>query len=769
MRVFDARRWLCSAAILSLGFSFSAAHAQTLPGEDQTEEDGQSASAPDQAVETTPARPLQTGAQLPADSTNTTDDIVVTATRRSTLLDETPMAISVVSADTLERDNIETITDLNGRLPSLLIGQSFGGSRIAIRGIGFNPIRPGDEGRVAYYTDGVYVARPSAQIGTLFDIERMEVLRGPQGTLYGRNATGGALLVSTRDPTDELTGYLNGTVGNYDLLRLEGAVGGPLLRDKVSARLAFQKVDRDGYWDNLITGNDVGDADTFSARGTVLIEPSPAFLLRVTADVHQEDDRNYVIHNLGPGFVPLPDGFSQAAGSPDVAQPFDPKNDVDSWGASATANWLLSETLTLTGIVGYRDLEADLLVHGSGHGGSYSNFKDDSEQYVAELQLTGEVDAFEWIVGGSWFNEDQQPQLRSAIIGQLFFPLAPNFLVQGTNSSANLLTDAYAVFGELVWNVTDKLSFTGGIRYSWETKQALNEFNSLDLFTPYPAPESTDNGFIPRPPRPGFPRDSEIEFDAWTPRFAVNYEFTPDLSAYATYVEGFKSGGFNYGTIQDPYQPETISNYEAGLRARLGRFLTVRGAVFHYDYQNLQQTVQIPELVGTFVLNTGDARIRGAELEFVARPVPAFQIDGNLGVLDTRFGSFVAVDPNRGVTENIEGNEIPQAPDYTLYLGAQYEHPVAGGLMTLRGDYRRLGETEFDIFNNAPLRQDAYDVIGANLTFERENWKAQLWGQNLGNTFAVNSQALQANALGGNVAGTLIPPRTYGLTVGYKF
>lgn len=769
MRVSKAHLRLSSAALFLLGYHTSAAYAQSVPGNepDQVEETADSTTAPNEAGVTTSAQAPETAEQRPADSTNTTGDIVVTATRRSTLLNKTPLSISVVSGESLERDNIETITDLNGRLPSLVIGQSFGGSRIAIRGVGFNPIRPGDEGRVAYYTDGVYVARPSAQIGTLFDIERMEVLRGPQGTLYGRNATGGALLITTRDPTKELSGYLNGTVGNYDLFRLEGAVSGPLVSDKLSARVAFQKVDRDGYWDNLQTGNDVGDADTFSARGTILLEPSSAFRLRVTADLHRENDRNYVIHSIRPGFVVDP--LSEAVGSRDVSQPFNPKNDVDSWGASATANWLLTDTLTLTGVVGYRDLETDLLVHGSGHRGSYSNFKDDSEQYVAELQLTGEVKALEWIVGGSWFYEDQQPQLRSAIIGRLFFPRAPNFLVQGTNSTANIRTDAYAVFGELVWHVTEKLSLTGGIRYSWETKKALDEYASLDLFTPYPAPGSTDNGFILRPPRAGFPRDSKVKFDAWTPRIAVNYEFTPNFSAYATYVEGFKSGGFNYGTIQDPYQPETISNYEAGIRARLGRFATVRGAVFNYDYQSLQQTVQLPTIVGTFVLNTGDARIRGAELEFVARPAPAFQIDGNFGVLDTRFGSFVAVDPNRGVTDDIEGNEVPQAPDYTLYLGAQYEIDVGGGLLTLRGDYRRTGPTEFDIFNNAPLRQGAYDVIGANLTFERENWKAQLWGQNLGNTYAVNSQALQANALGGGVAGSLIPPRTYGLTVGYKF
>lgn len=749
----------------------------------QSEQTGVQTSNP--RATATPPSSDQTSGQADAQNGQATanGDIVVTASRRNALLSEVPISISVVSADTLQRDQIQNITDLNGRLPSVVIGQQYGGARIAIRGVGFNPIRPGDEGRIAFYTDGAYIARPSAQIGTLFDVDRIEVLRGPQGTLYGRNATGGAVLLTTRDPTKEFSGYLDTTVGNYDSVQVAGAISGPIT-STLSARLAFETVNRDGYWFNQVTQHDVGGVSSQSIRATILWEPSPKFNLRISADRHSADDSNYVVHGVEPGLI-AGNPLQILYGSRDIASSYDPVNELETYGGTIRATFIPNEHLTLTATGGYRRVDSRVFVPGipGRITSAISEFRDDSDQYTADVVLSGDYGPVNFVLGASYFREDQTPFLRSAVRGRLFSPAAPDIITQGTYSQANLIADAYALFGEVTFDITSRLSVTGGLRYSWETKQALGEINVTDLFTPFPSAQpNTDFGFLPAcvngvttncvALRPGFPRNSTVDFDSLTPKVAVNYEFTPNISAYATYVEGFKSGGFNYGTIQAPYNPETIKNYEIGLRARVfDNRLTLRAAAFRYDYSALQQTVQIQSAVGTFVLNTGDARIQGIEAEFRARLTDNFQIDGNVSVLDSEFGAFTAVDPNTGQAVNIGGLQVPQAPEFAIYLGAEYGFDIGAGRLTLRGDWRRTGETQFDLFNKAFAAQEAYDVFGANATYAWGDgrWRAGAFIKNIGNQYATSFRNIQANSLGGGATGTLIAPRTFGLTLGYNF
>lgn len=710
-------------------------------------------------------------AQQPAD--NESSDIVVTALRRNVLLDQAPVAISVVSNEVLTRDNLNTVTTLSGRLPSLLIGSSFGGSRIAIRGVGFNPTRGGDEGRVAFYVDQVYVARPSAQLASLFDVDRIEVLRGPQGTLYGRNATGGALLISTRNPTFDPSGNIDITYGNYNHIQVDGAVSGPIT-DTLAARVAVQLVSHDGYTRNIQTGNDNGNQKTGAVRGTLLWKPAPEFSLRVSAEHYNADDRNYVANAISPGVAATTIPFLY--GVRDVSQPTDPINKLDTTGVSVNATYSPNDYLTATLIGGYREVTGVLMIDGAACAAfcARSQFRDNSKQYNAEFQLAGDGKVFDWIVGYTHFYETQLPSLRSAIVGSSFGNPAAPFPTQGTRSIANLIADSNAIFGEATINITSALSITGGIRYSWETKSALNEVSAIDLATPWPAAASTNYGFVDGPPRAGFPKNRSADFTAWTPKIAINYQFSDNFSAYATYVKGFKSGGYNYGTVQDPYNPEDISNYEAGVRAKLfDRALTLRSSVFRYEYSQLQQTVQLgAPTPGTFVLNTGDARIQGIELEFEAN-LGNFRIDGNGSILDTKFAPYLTIDPNRPALGNIDigGNPVPQAPKNSFYLGAEYNFDLPKGTLTVRGDWRHTGTTNFDIYANAPMIQDPYEVFGANLTYQTtdKHWRLIAFIRNIGDTYAASQRSLQSNAIGGAVTGVLIPPRTFGVTAGYSF
>lgn len=748
-----------SVAALAIGITASVAHAQeTLP---DTQEPPAVA-----AVE----EPVSEAADAPE------GEIVVTANRRSMLLSETPAALSVVSGETLRQAGVADISDLTGRLPNVTIGTAFGSARIAIRGIGFNPVRPGDEGRVAYYVDQIYTARPEAQLGSLFDVDRIEVLRGPQGTLYGRNATGGAVLVITRDPTTTPSGYLNATIGNYDLRQFSGALSGPI-SDTLSARVAFETVDRSGYNFNASTGNRINDRNTQAIRATLLWRPSSQFSLRVSADAFREDSSSGQWVALRPSGLLPPTAPTTPIiyGGRTVSIPRDPILETDTYGVSAIATYAPSDYLTLTVVGGARHLTSLNAIEGANcllNDCARSYSQNDADQYNLEVQLAGEGERFDWIVGGTYFRENQSPIFRSAINGRFFGNPAAPFLTQGTRSSADLTTDAKSVFADGTFEIVDSLFLTVGVRYSWETKQALNNFSSLDRSTPWPNPNSPDFGFVLSPPSAGFPRDEEVNFDAWTPRFAVRYEVTRDFNIYANFTQGFKSGGFNYGTNQAPYLPETIDSYELGFS--LGAFqrqLTLRGAVFRYEYQGLQQTVLQLTTPGTFVLNTGDARIQGVELEFVARPTRAFQIDGNFAILDSRFGTYLTRDPNTMVTLDIEGNRVPQAPSYTMSIGAQYEFETDIGDLTLRANYRRQGKTYFEIFNQETAAQTAYGVFDLNLGWDSRDghWNGSLFARNIGNTFAANQSIILSNSLQAVVAGALIPPRTYGVQVGYRF
>ena len=721
----------------------------------------------------------------PNDSNLDEEEIIVTAQKRATNLQETAAAISVADGEDLREQQVTSIEGLAQTLPSVNFGQTTGNARIAIRGIGFDNTTVGNEGRVAYHVDGVYVARPAATLAGFYDIERVEVLRGPQGALYGRNATGGAINVISRAPGDRMNGYFDATYGNYDLKKLEGAFGGPV-SDILSARFSFQAIDRDGYGKNLTNGRDVDDQSTIAVRGQLRFEPSDTFDLTLSADYFHQDDHAYSFHYLGRGSLtdlsstpPLPGqqltgiraGGVVPANFRDSTSDSGPDNRRTFWGLAANARFDMgwAELFSVTGYRGSKfQVLSDLDVT-SARLTVYDQFED-ADQFSQELRLAGEYSRGDWMIGGYYFDE--------SLFGGTRIPLDPvvlsraptlpplSFLRQGYYGVGQLDTKAYALFGSARFELTDQFAVRLGVRYSDETKN-IDEVLKFDFATPFPP-------FVPQfpPTPPGVRRQLETSSSSFTPSATIEYKANDDLFLYATYAKGFKSGGFNLGVIQPPFAPEKITDYEAGIRADwLNGRLRTNISAFYYDYTNLQVT----KIAGTVVTieNAANAVVRGIEAEIVVRPISRLRLDAAISLLDSEYRNYSTTDPARpalGVIE-ISGNDLSQAPNYTINVNASYTLPTDVGDFTLRGEGRWVDRVYFTQFNLDHVSQPAYSLFNAFLSWQSgtSGLRATAFIRNIGNEDIVSAGFIGSSLVGSPLLGSFEPPRTYGLTLGWTF
>ena len=712
------------------------------------------------------------------------EEIIVTAEKRATSLQSTAKSISALSGDNLELLQVSEIGGLALSVPNVNFGQTTGNARIAIRGIGFDNISLGNEGRVAFHVDDLYVSRPAAALANFHDLERIEVLRGPQGFLYGRNATAGAINVITRKPGEDFNGHVNLTVGNYGLVRAQGAVGGPL-SETVAARAAFQVVERDGYGANLTTGTEVDDESTRAIRGVVTYRPDGNVELTLRADIMEQDDRAYSLRYLGNGS--LPDASAGWPGLPvkgtlvggtlpddprDSTADSGPDNERDFIGVSADLQWALGN-YDLRFISGYRSTEFATttdLDNTSAALSIYYQFSD-SEHHSQELRLSREGDFGDWMIGGYRFSEDVTAATRVALDPFVFPPFGlpgPTRLVRGFAGIGALETRSWALFGHLRWRLSEAFSVRVGARYSDE-KKSINDLNQIDFFTPWP-PFGPD--FPPTPP--GGQQYQSTTWDAFTPSVTLEYQAGDDLFVYLDYSQGFKSGGYNVGNLQPAFDPEEIDQYEIGVRADwLQGRLRTNASLFLYDYTELQVS-KVNGVVVT-VENAADANIYGAELELVALPTANLRLEASVGLLDTEFKDYTSQDPARpaaffGVFD-LAGNELTQAPDYTVNLAAEYLFPLGAGDLAFRFDARFVGDVWLNVYNLDHMSQSSYEWFDASLRYMNRSGK---WGwgahvNNIGNEDVINAAFVASALVGAPIAGSLAPPRTYGFSVNFEF
>ncbi|NHO65808.1 TonB-dependent receptor [Aestuariicella hydrocarbonica] len=691
------------------------------------------------------------------------EEVKVTAQKREQSLQDAALSVTSMSGENLSEERITSVLDLQSQAPSLQISTVQGTARVYIRGIGLTNFSAGGEPSVAFHVDGAVVSRPAAQIGGFYDLERIEVLRGPQGSLYGRNATGGSLNVITRRPTEEFEGYVNLSSGNYNLMELEGAISGSLIEEQLLARLAVKTADRDGFGKNNVSGKDIDDENNQSYRLGLSYIGSDRFDAFFSINHYESDDAAGLYHMLGPGnpAVTPPEialGGQIARDPRDIDSDADlySKKEVDSYTLEMT--WDLAENLSLKSLSNYLEMERDWIsdLNGTPVPVLESRFDESSEQYSQELQLTWDGDNHSTMFGLYYFHEDIGA--GTYILGPPPVQMAGRPLIQFAGAQES---ESWAAFVNSTWHINELWSLNVGLRYSEDDK--------------------SDTGFTIVPPASLSPVsppftidiDREASWDAWTPKVTVEYSPTEDLFFYATASRGYKTGVMNIGNAGEPVDPEFIWSYELGMKSQWWENrLQINATVFSATIDDLQ--VQRPINGNLITVNAAEAETRGVELETVARLTEGLTAKWNLAYVDGQFNEFLTENTTfaPGVEINLDGNTLPNTPKLASDLSLEYETDVFDNWTArfkVQGVY--TSERWFNEFEEDIAYQESTFVVNANMVFKThdEKWSVNLWGKNLTDEEIISHINVGSSALGHMRTATFQDPMTFGATLGYQF
>jgi iron complex outermembrane receptor protein len=650
-------------------------------------------------------------------------DIIVTARRTTEQLQDVPAAVSAFNERALDRIQAVDPTGLQGAVPNLNIVQGRGSSNamnIYIRGVGQPDALQTFDPAVGVYVDDVYFSRIRGTQFDFLDLERLEVLRGPQGTLYGKNTIGGALKAVTRKPGD--TFRANGSIafGSYNMFEAKGAVSGPI-SDGIALGVAMLKSVRDGYVEDELSDREYNDKDTTALRGDIAITPSDRLRIDISGDYSWEDAAMTVgqpLNDLTTLYTPffgtiLPVGNLEEDGyhftaqiSPDLPN----STRLEHRGMSATVAYDLTDEISLRSISAVRKLDThdyvdiDASIWNSGD--VYVDV--DQRQLSQEFQLLYTGERLSGVAGLYYLHEkigSHQEAYGSDLLR--FSPLVapPAFL---RTIDDDLDTKSYAAFVNGTYEITPDLRLSAGIRYTHEKK---DYFRSTSRFL--------NNAFLDI-----YNFSANDSWDDWSPMASIDWHAMEDVMLYAKVAKGFKSGGFN-GRANSPaesteYDPETVWSYEAGVKSRWFDQLTVNATIFHNDYKDFQARVGSAELDPIFgtspilsVLNAGKLRIRGAELETVWTPLEGLLLDGQVGYLDADYKEFDDVRFPNGS----RAFQTPAfSPKWTIRGGAQYSFGLGNiGSITLGGQARYKSKTALAVDNTYILYPPAPGAPAAGL------------------------------------------------------
>ena len=732
------------------------------------------------------------------------EEVVVTALKREESLQDTPVSVTAFTGDAIEALGFRQSVDITAQTPNFSVGYPNGDTGVPapfIRGVGLNDFGVLNQGPIAAYVDETYVSSNAAQIFQLLDVERVEVLRGPQGTLYGRNANGGAVNYISRKPTREWDAWVRGGVGEWGFTKGEAALGGPL-GDTTAFRAAVLKTDSDGWLKNRYTGNDQQGIDELAWRAMLLVEPSDTFqaLLNVRGGTTQSDSPQY--RHLGVwdaegNMCALPDiragrcsdifGYSEerpyttltgvsVPATPDYDEgnyDFEAPNDTDFWGVSLTVDWTVGRYL-VTSITSFDEVDDsrpeetddspnDILT---------GELAVEQESFSQEVRVAWETDRGTWIVGAYYLNDEAQDNtafdilrdLRGLFVGNedcLFAPpgnptgFCPDAFVFKTRSGTRQDITSRSVFADTTLDLTDALRLSAGLRYTEEDVEHFTTF-----FFDEPAAGN--------PTRPGFPDGDETDFSNVSGRAVLDYDVSEDLLLYGGITTGFKAGGvFSTTDGIARYDEEQLVSYEAGFKSTLadGR-LRFNGAAFFYDYTDLQvyAFVVVGGIGFSTISNAADADVWGAEFELQWLPVDNLFVNLGLGYLNADYEDFVIPDGD------FSGNRIPMSPEMTVNGLVQYDIPLGGaGTLTLQTDFNFQDEVDFDALNNPLLSEDSYWLWNARVawTSADERWELAGYGRNLGDEeYMVYAFDLSFFGFNEEMIGT---PRFLGFDVTYRF
>jgi len=708
-------------------------------------------------------------------------EIVVTAQRRPEALWETPLAVSALSGDQLQDRNYNSIQDLSASIANVTVSDYGGSFGVSIRGIGRPNNGPSAEPATGAYLNGVFLSRPFEVGAAFLDLERVEVLRGPQGTLYGRNSTGGLINFITAKPSREVEGYGRLSFGNYDSIRTEAVVSGPIAGERLLGRLAIGTEDRDGYSLNLFDNRRYDNQHAQTVRGTLLFEPTDLLSFTLVGDYHRESDRNYATHFLGvgiPGALPTGVAFGgQTVPLDEVGNAIDPRLlNIDSearnrrqyGGLSLDIALELNSNLSLKTISAYRrakySFTADFDATTKSFPSNNPEFNyvqgESVTQFSQEIQLLGEYDRFNFIGGLYYLNQKLDPAFFD-------FGFTPEEFPFGLLAGGRAGTDAYAAFGQGTYQLTDRLGLTVGLRYSYEERRVDENWTSggVQLVGAFLEPCASLPGFV-------CAQKADANFDAFTPRFGVDFQITDNLFLYSSVSRGFRSGGFSVSDLKPAFEPETVWAYESGIRWKaFDNRVRISASAFHYDYSNLQIQQVIDGYVST--INAATSKVDGAEVELLLTPLEGLTISNAFAYLDARFTEFTITDPTFPElgAQDLSGNTLPFSPEFSNNLTLSYDVPVGDFFVRLLGEWTWRDETFFSEFNLLNASQPSVSIYNASvkITGKNDRWFVDVWGKNLADKTVISQNFISSTTLGRPRNGQLAPPRTYGVTVGYSF
>ena len=712
------------------------------------------------------------------------DEIVVTATRRSAALIDTPASISAIGSDALKPGGVQDISDLAQEVPNMSVGNQFGVNRTFIRGIGLTSIDLGADGAVAFLQNGAQIPLPAEQLSGFYDLDRVEVLRGPQGTLYGRSATAGVVDMITKKPTDNLEGYANVTFGNYADKLFEGAIGGPIT-DIISARIAANIEKRSGFGNNLFTGTQIDDRDAQAVRASIRIKPADKLVIDLIADYSHENDNDYAFHYFGPttttnAGLPAVALFGASTifnccgtSNPDLRNIWssvDPTNKRHGLGGTAIVDWSPYDWdfKSITAYRNYNRFNADDLAVSNAEIYGRNNYDETSQSWSQDFTVSKSALGIEWLAGLNYFHERRfgsvyvpTKGLGVTLTGGNCAPRVAGAPVACNSQDSGeylqegaVVSNAWGVFLQGIKVFDEHWSLTLGGRFSHEERAGTGAF----IFTALGADVNTDQS---------------ADWNAFTPKLLLEYRVNPDALLYASVNRGFKSGVINIGSQNPVINPEYVWAYETGLKLKaLDNRLEFTTAAFFYDYKNLQVGfVNQQSVVET--VNAASAHNYGLETELVAKLIPHLRINLAATYLSAKYTSFTnSYYGNNFAPVNLSGNYLDNAPPYTARLGLAYDVPLGtAGQLLFKAEDAYQGRVYFTEFNNGDATQPGYGMINASAGWESadKHWTATAWARNAADKFAIANNIISAPLYANVRVGTLMPPRTYGLTLGYQF
>lgn len=703
------------------------------------------------------------------------DEIIVTAQKREQNLQDVALAVTAVTADDLEKRGFKNVSDLQFSVPGLTVGESITGApNITMRGIGIENVFAGGDPGVPLHIDGHYIQSASYMLRDFLDVERVEVLRGPQGTLYGRNAIGGNVNIISKRPTEHVEGQLSVDLGSYNKRLVQGVLSGGLT-DSIRGRLVVSDEKRDGFTENISTlgGKDLDDSDYTSARATLEVDVSDNIL--ATIGLYYFDDASIAptVRMIDPYPDSLP-GFvnyfelNGAGINPTVLDPRKVKmNDVgqptnEGKGISADFDFTF-DNFTLRSLSSFNDSHqttktdddsSDVVT--AANGDSILAF----ETFSQEFQLVSANDSsLSWVAGVFYYTEDSEWN-KFFIWDNLFVAGGPreNFRFDTILDSSSL-----GVYGQLDYAINDKIEIVFGLRYNDDEKDIVSEvtLESLGLISPDGTPLVFTN---------------EGAWSEISGKIGLNYSVTDEIMAYLSYSTGYKAGGYNsaFATI---YDPETVAATELGIKSTwLDGHAKTNITVFHYDYEDVQE-FKVNEDGTSAIINAAEAIQWGVEIEQAFRMQSGLQIDFSLAYLDAEFDEFDTVDDVFNTElglQDLSGNSLARSPKWKAYIGVQNEWMLQeNGSVTVRIDSSWSAKQYSTHFNRASDVISGYSRVNASLSWisSDELWEGLLYGKNLDGDDDISNITDSSGLVGIPPPryGQYLEPRTFGVKVSRHF